>query len=64
MFDRKSSDEIDKKKFVQLICEKYSVVQKFVVKKSVVKKSVVIEQSVAIKFDMQQNQNEIVKKYY
>ena len=70
MIDKKSSDEIDKTKFVQLICEKYSVVKKSAVKKFVVTKSVVekysvtIKQSVAIKFDMQQNQNEFIKKYY
>ena len=74
MFEQKSFDEIDKKKFVQLICEKYFVVKKFVVKKFVVKKFVV-KKSVVMKLvlfqyniinqmrNIEQN-NEFIRKYH
>ena len=51
---KKLSNENDKKTFKNLICEKYSVEKKSIVK-----------QFVAIKIiHMQQDQNEIIKKYY
>ena len=54
ILQKKLSDEDDKKTFKKLICEKYSVEKKSIVK-----------QSVAIKIiHMQQDQNEIIKKYY
>ena len=56
---KKLFDANDKKTFKKLICEKYFI------EKFVVKEFVMIKKIVAIKFiDMQQNQNEIIKKYY
>ncbi|KAG7004348.1 hypothetical protein G7Y79_00026g059320 [Physcia stellaris] len=54
MIEKGSSDEADKTRFVQLICEKYSAVKELVVAKK----------SVAKLIDMQQGQNETVRKYY
>ena len=56
---KKLFDENDKKTFKKLICEKYSVDKKSIVKQFVVKKSVAIKI-----IHMQQEENEIIKKYY
>ncbi|KAG7001305.1 hypothetical protein G7Y79_00032g066580 [Physcia stellaris] len=75
MIDKGSSDEVDKTRFVQLICEKYPAVKKSVVKESVIKESVVsseqhpikhatVNKPVANLIGMQQGQDETVREYY
>ena len=55
IFDKKSFIEIDKNRFIQLICEKYSIVRK----------SVIFRYQMMNKLrDTKQDQNETIEMYY